>query len=154
MRYVEDAVKTYKVSNKNENIRDLNSNGSVGSVLDNGMTFNLLMACISVTRCIKLPSFMSTLSHSKHLTNDLRARFTSHWANQTRQARRPIPNGINFWSVTFFSNLSGLNFSCSSPYIWYGSLCMAHTFTNNIVPRGTSYPATMQSSESQTHGGE
>lgn len=36
MRYVEDVVKIYKVLNKNENIRDLNLNGSVWNVLDNG----------------------------------------------------------------------------------------------------------------------
>lgn len=86
----------------------------------------------------------STLLHSKHWIIDPRAKHTNRWASAAPgQARRPNPNGINFLSSPCSSNLSGLNLSGSFHNI--GSLCMAHTLVNNIVPRGISYPVTLQS---------
>ncbi|KAF7818979.1 hypothetical protein G2W53_024434 [Senna tora] len=70
----------------------------------------------------------------------------------------PLPNGIRWKCCPLTStlclfpppssllmNLSGLNSSGFSQ--WFGSLPMAHTFTNNCVLAGISCPLTLQLSD-------
>ncbi|PON82663.1 hypothetical protein TorRG33x02_214390 [Trema orientale] len=70
-------------------------------------------------------------------------------AQYTLTSLLPSPNGISLVLLTppnlssqVLSNLSGLKLSASSQDL--GSLCMAQALTNNIVPRGTSYPPMVQ----------
>ncbi|KAK2972530.1 hypothetical protein RJ640_006596 [Escallonia rubra] len=58
----------------------------------------------------------------------------------------PIPNGTKLCPpFSLPSNLSGLKVVGSSHTA--RSLCMAHALTSNIVPRGTSNPPTVESSD-------
>uniref|UniRef100_A0A7C9F8V6 Uncharacterized protein n=1 Tax=Opuntia streptacantha TaxID=393608 RepID=A0A7C9F8V6_OPUST len=60
----------------------------------------------------------------------------------------PAPKGIILNPIlcpSTPSNLSGLKLEGTSQIL--GSFCIAHRFSCNIVPRGTRYPPTTQSSE-------
>lgn len=86
-----------------------------------------------------------TLSQSKHWINGPKVKLTTRCAMPVPgQALLPNPNGMNLCDKSSpFSNLSGLKLSGLSHNLW--SLCMAHAFTNTVVPSDTSNPPIVQS---------
>lgn len=96
---------------------------------------------------LKSTNLSSTLSQSKHCIKLPKAKPTTRWASPLPgHALRPIPNASMFGApIPPPSNRSGLNVSGSSQTD--GSRWMAHALTITIAPRGTSYPAILQSDD-------